>query len=103
MNPGGKGANQAVAVSRLSRTGGSCVFIGKVGDDLFAALHTLFLFSEPRLKCPPSSQTVSLQTLMFFPGGEEKFSMGCGAAPSSIAAAREKIITTLFMSDPFFQ
>lgn len=35
MNPGGKGANQAVAVSRLSRTGGSCVFIGKVGDDLF--------------------------------------------------------------------
>ena len=35
MNPGGKGANQAVAVNRLSAKKGSCVFIAKVGDDLF--------------------------------------------------------------------
>jgi len=34
MNPGGKGANQAVAVARLAREVG-CTFIGKVGDDLF--------------------------------------------------------------------
>ena len=32
MNPGGKGANQVVAVARL---GGDAAFIGKVGDDLF--------------------------------------------------------------------
>ena len=32
MNPGGKGANQAVAVARL---GGDVAFICKVGDDLF--------------------------------------------------------------------
>lgn len=32
MNPGGKGANQAVAVSRL---GGNLTFITKVGDDVF--------------------------------------------------------------------
>jgi len=32
MNPGGKGANQAVAVSRL---GGSVAFLSKVGDDIF--------------------------------------------------------------------
>ena len=32
MNPGGKGANQVVAVARL---GGYAAFIGKVGDDLF--------------------------------------------------------------------
>ena len=35
MNPGGKGANQAVAVARLASKGWKCVFIGKVGDDLF--------------------------------------------------------------------
>ena len=35
MNPGGKGANQAVAVARLSARRGTCTFVGKVGDDLF--------------------------------------------------------------------
>ena len=35
MNPGGKGANQAVAVARLAAKRGRCTFIGKVGDDLF--------------------------------------------------------------------
>ena len=34
MNPGGKGANQAVAVARLAKDA-QCVFIAKVGDDLF--------------------------------------------------------------------
>ncbi len=35
MHPGGKGANQAVAVARLSSAGDTCVFIAKVGDDVF--------------------------------------------------------------------
>ena len=35
MNPGGKGANQAVAVARLSAKKGECTFIAKVGDDVF--------------------------------------------------------------------
>lgn len=34
MTPGGKGANQAVAVARLAEPG-RCVFIAKVGDDNF--------------------------------------------------------------------
>jgi ribokinase len=34
MNPGGKGANQAVAVARLAKDV-KCVFISKVGNDLF--------------------------------------------------------------------
>ena len=32
MNPGGKGANQAVAVARL---GGNVRFVCKLGDDIF--------------------------------------------------------------------
>ena len=35
MHPGGKGANQAVAVARLSAEPGACEFIAKVGDDVF--------------------------------------------------------------------
>lgn len=35
MTPGGKGANQAVAVARLSGRKGACLFVGKVGDDVF--------------------------------------------------------------------
>ncbi len=35
MNPGGKGANQAVAVARLSAKKGACLFVAKVGDDVF--------------------------------------------------------------------
>ncbi len=35
MNPGGKGANQAVAVARLSAKRKNCMFIAKVGDDVF--------------------------------------------------------------------
>ena len=40
MNPGGKGANQAVAAARL---GGDVVFVGKIGNDMFGkqALESL--------------------------------------------------------------
>lgn len=42
MNPGGKGANQAVAVARL---GGNATFISKVGNDIFGKQSTQ-LFDE---------------------------------------------------------
>jgi len=42
MNPGGKGANQAVAVARL---GGEVVFISKMGNDLFGK-QSFQLFDE---------------------------------------------------------
>jgi ribokinase len=45
MNPGGKGANQAVAASRL---GGEVYFIAKTGDDVFGR-HTRQLFEEEGL------------------------------------------------------
>ncbi|WP_310589519.1 ribokinase [Dyadobacter sandarakinus] len=56
MNPGGKGANQAVGASRL---GGQVTFIGKIGDDLFGrgtldhfrqeGLVTDFVVTDPEL------------------------------------------------------
>ncbi len=54
MNPGGKGANQAVAASRL---GGDVIFVTKVGNDLFGSkavelykkenINTDYIFSDP--------------------------------------------------------
>ena len=54
MFPGGKGANQAVAASRL---GGDVTFIAKVGNDIFGkqalqqfrkeGIHTEFVLSDP--------------------------------------------------------
>jgi len=43
MNPGGKGANQAVAASRL---GGKVTFVAKIGDDLFGSQTTGILKKE---------------------------------------------------------
>ncbi len=54
MNPGGKGANQAVAAARLN---GNVTLVAKTGDDLFGSqskklfqsekLNTDFLFTDP--------------------------------------------------------
>jgi ribokinase len=56
LNPGGKGANQAVAAARL---GGEVVFICKTGNDIFGkqakevfdreGINTRFVFSDPEL------------------------------------------------------
>lgn len=55
MNPGGKGANQAVAAARL---GGSVTFICKTGNDIFGkqsvglfeeeGIETAFIFEDPQ-------------------------------------------------------
>jgi ribokinase len=54
MNPGGKGANQAVAAARLN---GNVTLVAKTGNDIFGSqanilfgeegLHTEFLFTDP--------------------------------------------------------
>lgn len=56
MNPGGKGANQAVAAARLK---GNVYFIAKTGNDLFGkrsveqyedeGIHTEYIYSDPVL------------------------------------------------------
>src|SRR3977135_1259158 len=43
MNPGGKGANQAVAAARL---GGDVTFIAKTGDDIFGKRSLQLLQAE---------------------------------------------------------
>lgn len=56
MNPGGKGANQAVAVARL---GGNVIFVSKMGNDVFGkqsfqlfdeeGINTQFILSDDEL------------------------------------------------------
>jgi ribokinase len=45
MNPGGKGANQAVAAARL---GGNVTFVSKVGNDMFGS-ETIGLFNREKI------------------------------------------------------
>ncbi|MDP9229041.1 MAG: PfkB family carbohydrate kinase, partial [Bacteroidota bacterium] len=45
MNPGGKGANQAVAAARL---GGNVTFIAKIGNDIFGR-HSVQMFEEEKI------------------------------------------------------
>jgi len=46
LNPGGKGANQAVAAQRATPPGGTCRFIGRIGDDPFGNRMHAFLTEE---------------------------------------------------------
>lgn len=79
MNPGGKGANQAVAAARL---GGHVTFVAKVGDDLFGraaknlfekeGICTDFVFSDNR---EPSGVAL----IMVGKNGENCISVASGA------------------------
>ena len=97
MNPGGKGANQAVAVARLSAKKGSCVFIAKVGDDLFGRETAARLRRDgiaPRLvvdKTEPSGTALILVDAK----GQNVISVALGAngtlSPSDIAPFKREI------------
>jgi ribokinase len=95
MNPGGKGANQAVAAARM---GGSVTFISKTGNDVFGKqsvmlynaenIRTDYIFSDPKL---PSG--VALITVDSY--GENCIVVASGANaslnPSDINKARAEI------------
>lgn len=95
MNPGGKGANQAVAASRL---GGDVVFIAKVGDDLFGreakglfvkeGLCTDYVFTD-------GSEPSGVALIMVDANGENCISVASGAngtlSAKDIEAARGEI------------
>jgi len=95
MNPGGKGANQAVAIARL---GGKVTFISKTGNDLFGKqsiemyseenINTDFIFSDPHL---PSGVAL----IMVDTNGENCITVASGAngslSPGDIDKAKNII------------
>ena len=96
MNPGGKGANQAVAVARL---GGNACFIAKVGNDIFGkqatqlfddeGIDTRYLLSDDELPSGVALITVDQK-------GENSIVVASGANanffPSDLNSALEEIV-----------
>ena len=97
MNPGGKGANQAVAVARLSAKRGACEFIAKVGDDLFGRESAVRMKKDSidaKLivdKKEPSGTAL----ILVAPNGQNVISVALGAngtlSPKDIAPYRKNI------------
>ena len=95
MNPGGKGANQAVAAARL---GGGVVFVAKVGDDLFGR-EAKTLFAKEGIRTDyvltDAAEPSGVALIMVDAHGENCISVASGAngtlVPDDIAAARETI------------
>ncbi|MEO7315529.1 MAG: ribokinase [Ginsengibacter sp.] len=95
MNPGGKGANQAVAVARL---GGQVIFVSKLGNDVFGkqssllfdeeGIDTRYVKSDPELPSGVALITVDSQ-------GENSIVVAAGANsnlhPSDLAELIKEI------------
>jgi len=98
MNPGGKGANQAVAAARL---GGKVTFIAKRGNDLFGnqmtgilkkeGIETKYIVADPELPSGIALITVDAE-------GENNIVVAPGANSSLVA---EDIPTDLLSSGKF--
>ena len=95
MNPGGKGANQAVAAARL---GGEVVFIAKVGNDLFGR-EAKSLFAKEGIctdyVLTDLSEPSGVALIMVDAKGENCISVASGAnaalVPDDILSARGDI------------
>lgn len=97
MNPGGKGANQAVAVARLSAKKGACMFIAKVGDDLFGRETAVRMKKDAidaRLVVDRKNPS-GTALILVDPKGQNVISVALGAngtlSPKDIAAFRKDI------------
>jgi len=95
MNPGGKGANQAVAVARL---GGDVTFVAKVGDDLFGR-EAKALFAKEGIRTDhvltDADEPSGVALIMVDAKGENCISVASGAngtlSAADIGAARSVI------------
>ena len=88
MNPGGKGANQAVAVARLASEDTRCVFIAKVGDDLFGSDSRARFESDgivPRLIVDPQTPS-GVAVIMVDAQGQNCISVALGANGTLVPA-----------------
>ena len=88
MNPGGKGANQAVAVARLASEDTRCVFIAKVGDDLFGSDSRARFESDgivPRLIVDPETPS-GVAVIMVDAQGQNCISVALGANGTLVPA-----------------
>lgn len=95
MNPGGKGANQAVAAARL---GGDVTFVAKVGDDLFGreakalfrkeGINATYVFTD-------AEEPSGVALIMVDAKGENCISVASGAngelSPDDIDAVEDRI------------
>jgi ribokinase len=99
MNPGGKGANQAVAASRM---GGKVTFISKTGNDVFGKqsvmlyesenINTDFIFSDP-------SQPSGIAMITVDSSGENCIVVASGANASLSPADINMAIKEIESSD----
>jgi ribokinase len=99
MNPGGKGANQAVAAAKL---GGEVVFVAKVGDDIFGqeavqgfkneGINTDFIVVDPR---NPSG----VATIMVDDQGENCIAVASGANATLSPADIDKALAQIDAAD----
>ena len=95
MNPGGKGANQAVAAARL---GGEVAFVAKVGDDLFGR-EAKALFAKEGIRTDyvltDAEEPSGVALIMVDAKGENCISVASGAngtlSAADIAVARGAI------------
>jgi ribokinase len=95
MNPGGKGANQAVAVARL---GGDAVFISKMGNDVFGkqssqlldeeGINTFYLLSDNDLPSGVALITVDQ-------AGENSIVVASGANANLLPADLQTALTEI--------
>lgn len=92
MNPGGKGANQAIAASRL---GADVTFISKIGYDLFGLqaleiyksekINTEFIFTDQKSPSGVAVDSFEENSIIVAPGASRSLS------PEDIDKAEEKI------------
>jgi len=97
MNPGGKGANQAVAVARLAARKGACVFVAKVGDDLFGR-ETAVRMKKDGIDAKlivDRKEPSGTALILVSPNGQNVISVALGAngtlSPQDIAPFRKEI------------